>query len=195
VRLWFLDIATAPHSPDARRIESVADHVDRFGFTMCDAVADEIVTDQKGVFRTNCLDWSVRVSTTYHTPHIEFLGVSIEQTSCKTFYHERPWRSTSNWFDASGCSRAPFGQITGNCGPKMGMPCRESMQERAPLTPALREPGNELWLACCPTPQRVSLVHTSITSKTRTNKLLSICFWYVVLLTPLRTFLKKFSTG
>ncbi|KAH6915044.1 phosphatidylinositol phosphate phosphatase [Coprinopsis sp. MPI-PUGE-AT-0042] len=41
---------------EIRRIESVADHVDRFGFTMCDAVADEIVTDQKGVFRTNCLD-------------------------------------------------------------------------------------------------------------------------------------------
>lgn len=41
---------------EIRRIESVADHVDRFGFTMCDAMADEIITDQKGVFRTNCLD-------------------------------------------------------------------------------------------------------------------------------------------
>ncbi len=42
-----------------RRMESVRDHVDRFGFTMCDAASDEIITDQKGVFRTNCLDWSV----------------------------------------------------------------------------------------------------------------------------------------
>ncbi|KAG2013815.1 phosphatidylinositol phosphate phosphatase [Coprinopsis cinerea AmutBmut pab1-1] len=41
---------------ELRRVESVMDHVDRFGFTMCDASADEIVTDQKGVFRTNCLD-------------------------------------------------------------------------------------------------------------------------------------------
>lgn len=40
-----------------RRMESVNDHVDKFGFTMCDAESDEIVTDQKGVFRTNCLDW------------------------------------------------------------------------------------------------------------------------------------------
>ncbi|RXW21953.1 hypothetical protein EST38_g3922 [Candolleomyces aberdarensis] len=38
------------------RIESIKDHIDRFGFTMCDADTDEIVTEQKGVFRTNCLD-------------------------------------------------------------------------------------------------------------------------------------------
>ncbi|KAF5388077.1 hypothetical protein D9615_000583 [Tricholomella constricta] len=41
---------------DLRRLESIVDHVDRFGFTMCNAVSDEIITDQKGVFRTNCLD-------------------------------------------------------------------------------------------------------------------------------------------
>lgn len=41
----------------SRRLESITDHVDRFGFAMCDATSDEIVTDQKGVFRTNCLDW------------------------------------------------------------------------------------------------------------------------------------------
>lgn len=40
-----------------RRIENVVDHIDRFGFTMCDATSDDIITDQKGVFRTNCLDW------------------------------------------------------------------------------------------------------------------------------------------
>ncbi|KAF9452987.1 phosphatidylinositol phosphate phosphatase [Macrolepiota fuliginosa MF-IS2] len=38
------------------KIESVEDHVDKFGFSMCDASTDEIITDQKGVFRTNCLD-------------------------------------------------------------------------------------------------------------------------------------------
>jgi hypothetical protein len=41
---------------DLSRMESIRDHVDQFGFSMCDASSDEIVTDQKGVFRTNCLD-------------------------------------------------------------------------------------------------------------------------------------------
>lgn len=40
-----------------RRLTSVSDNMDRFGFTMCDATSDEIITEQKGVFRTNCLDW------------------------------------------------------------------------------------------------------------------------------------------
>jgi synaptojanin len=39
------------------RLESVEKDVDRFGFSMCDASSDEIITDQKGIFRTNCLDW------------------------------------------------------------------------------------------------------------------------------------------
>ncbi|KAG6821534.1 hypothetical protein H0H93_000043 [Arthromyces matolae] len=38
------------------RLEAIGDHVDKFGFTMCSADSDEIITDQKGVFRTNCLD-------------------------------------------------------------------------------------------------------------------------------------------
>ncbi|KAG5648880.1 hypothetical protein DXG03_000229 [Asterophora parasitica] len=41
---------------DLRRSEAIVDHVDRFGFTMCNAASDDIITDQKGVFRTNCLD-------------------------------------------------------------------------------------------------------------------------------------------
>ncbi|KAF8969491.1 inositol polyphosphate phosphatase [Flammula alnicola] len=41
---------------ELKRMETIVDHVDKFGFTMCDAASDEIVTDQKGVFRTNCLD-------------------------------------------------------------------------------------------------------------------------------------------
>lgn len=43
----------------SRAIESISDNVDKFGFSMCDASTDEIITDQKGVFRTNCLDWYV----------------------------------------------------------------------------------------------------------------------------------------
>ncbi|KAF8915801.1 DNase I-like protein [Mucidula mucida] len=41
---------------DLRRIESITDHVDQYGFTMADSNTDEMVTEQKGVFRTNCLD-------------------------------------------------------------------------------------------------------------------------------------------
>ena len=40
-----------------RRLSSVSDNIDRFGFTMYDASSDDIITEQKGVFRTNCLDW------------------------------------------------------------------------------------------------------------------------------------------
>lgn len=32
-------------------------NIDRFGFTMCDASSEDMITDQKGIFRTNCLDW------------------------------------------------------------------------------------------------------------------------------------------
>ncbi|KAF5363510.1 hypothetical protein D9756_000348 [Leucocoprinus leucothites] len=38
------------------RMESISDCTDKFGFTMCDASTDEIITEQRGVFRTNCLD-------------------------------------------------------------------------------------------------------------------------------------------
>ncbi|KAF7355511.1 Inositol polyphosphate phosphatase [Mycena sanguinolenta] len=41
---------------DIRRMSSVTDHVDSYGFTMSDASADDLVTEQKGIFRTNCLD-------------------------------------------------------------------------------------------------------------------------------------------
>jgi hypothetical protein len=43
------------HNP--RRLETITEIVDRFGFTMSDASTEEIITEQKGVFRTNCLDW------------------------------------------------------------------------------------------------------------------------------------------
>ncbi|TCD69866.1 inositol polyphosphate 5-phosphatase [Steccherinum ochraceum] len=39
-----------------RRIESVVDSMDKAGFTMADASSCETITQQKGVFRTNCLD-------------------------------------------------------------------------------------------------------------------------------------------
>lgn len=42
-----------------RRLETVVDNLDKFGFAMADANTNDIITEQKGVFRTNCLDWCV----------------------------------------------------------------------------------------------------------------------------------------
>ncbi|EKM59266.1 uncharacterized protein PHACADRAFT_157566 [Phanerochaete carnosa HHB-10118-sp] len=39
-----------------RRQESIMEHIDKYGFTMADSTSNEIITYQKGVFRTNCLD-------------------------------------------------------------------------------------------------------------------------------------------
>ncbi|KAI0750962.1 inositol polyphosphate phosphatase [Daedaleopsis nitida] len=39
-----------------RNLETVSDNIERFGFAMADATTDEIITEQKGAFRTNCLD-------------------------------------------------------------------------------------------------------------------------------------------
>ncbi|KAG2154990.1 phosphoinositide polyphosphatase [Suillus bovinus] len=41
---------------DVCRLEGVDNNMERYGFTMCDASADSLITEQKGVFRTNCLD-------------------------------------------------------------------------------------------------------------------------------------------
>ncbi|KAI0065841.1 DNase I-like protein [Artomyces pyxidatus] len=41
---------------DLRRLEGVSSNIDQYGFTMCDASSGEIITEQKGIFRTNCLD-------------------------------------------------------------------------------------------------------------------------------------------
>ncbi len=49
-----LHLTLCAHS---RRLESVVDNIDRFGFAMADAGSGEIITEQKGIFRTNCLDW------------------------------------------------------------------------------------------------------------------------------------------
>ncbi|KAI9000860.1 DNase I-like protein [Trametes punicea] len=41
---------------EIRRLDSVIENLDKFGFVMADASTNEIITEQKGVFRTNCLD-------------------------------------------------------------------------------------------------------------------------------------------
>jgi hypothetical protein len=41
---------------DLCRLEGVNNNTERYGFTMCDVSTDSLITEQKGVFRTNCLD-------------------------------------------------------------------------------------------------------------------------------------------
>ncbi|KAJ4479331.1 inositol polyphosphate phosphatase [Lentinula aciculospora] len=41
---------------ELRRMEAITDHVDSFGFTMCDTSSNDLITNQRGIFRTNCLD-------------------------------------------------------------------------------------------------------------------------------------------
>ncbi|KAI6035067.1 DNase I-like protein [Pisolithus orientalis] len=41
---------------DIERLKSVSDRMERFGYTLADASTGELITEQGGVFRTNCLD-------------------------------------------------------------------------------------------------------------------------------------------
>ena len=43
-------------------MDVISENIERFGFTMCDVSLNEVVIGQKGVFRTNCLDWQVHSS-------------------------------------------------------------------------------------------------------------------------------------
>lgn len=58
-RLDILETLTSMTTGTYSHLTSIVNHVDRFGFSMCDIVSDDAVTEQKGVFRTNCLDWRV----------------------------------------------------------------------------------------------------------------------------------------
>lgn len=42
-----------------RRQEGIPGNADRFGYTLFDLGLQEVVVEQSGVFRTNCLDWYV----------------------------------------------------------------------------------------------------------------------------------------
>lgn len=55
-------VRAAGHESVARelkRLPGVQNGIDDFGFCTVDVGANEVVTQQKGVFRTNCLDWLV----------------------------------------------------------------------------------------------------------------------------------------
>lgn len=113
------------HEPLTRTMESIADHVDQFGFTMCDATSDEIITDQKGAFRANCLDWSVVFLPSFAFIE-QFKQVLTAPTSFRIFYLDSLWSNICFLFDVNGYTRTHFGLIIVNYGPKMVMPYPES---------------------------------------------------------------------
>ncbi|KAJ8515324.1 hypothetical protein ONZ45_g7241 [Pleurotus djamor] len=83
---------------ELRRMESIVDHIDRFGFSMCDSASDDIITDQKGVFRTNCLDCLDRTNfvqdiLSRHTLEQYLLLVRREWIQSNTLwsYHRELW--------------------------------------------------------------------------------------------------------
>jgi len=129
-------------------MESIRDHADRFGFTMCDAASDEIITDQKGVFRTNCLDWSVWVypcAVLYVEQRIKKKTVSTVPILYKTFCLGWAWNNTCFSYGANGYSQPRFGIIIANYGPKMAMLFREYTRGQAHSILALRGPGRGHW--------------------------------------------------
>jgi hypothetical protein len=107
-----------------RRQEAITEHMDRFGFTLADSSTAEAITEQRGVFRTNCLDWYCGTTNLY----CSFLTVAgtawTERTSCKISCHAKRLSSTLVSSIASGYKPALSGPTTGSCGQKMVMPCR-----------------------------------------------------------------------
>jgi len=47
----------SPNAYISRRLHGIRYSIDGFGFTTVDSGGDEIITEQRGVFRVNCLDW------------------------------------------------------------------------------------------------------------------------------------------
>ncbi|KAI0677390.1 DNase I-like protein [Trametes maxima] len=76
---------------EVRHLENIVDNLDRFGFAMADANTNDIITEQKGVFRTNCLDCLDRTN---------FVQDIMSRTALEQFlmHVRREWiHSTSLW--------------------------------------------------------------------------------------------------
>ncbi|EPT03582.1 hypothetical protein FOMPIDRAFT_1046622 [Fomitopsis schrenkii] len=85
-------------SSGSRRLESVADHIDKFGFCMTDASTDELITEQRGIFRTNCLDCLDRtnfvqdiLSRTTLEQYLMHIRKEWVQSTALWSYHRELW--------------------------------------------------------------------------------------------------------
>ncbi|KZT72567.1 inositol polyphosphate phosphatase [Daedalea quercina L-15889] len=83
---------------EIRRLESIADHIDKLGFCMTDASTDELITEQRGVFRTNCLDCLDRtnfvqdiLSRTTLEQYLMLIRKEWVQSTALWSYHRELW--------------------------------------------------------------------------------------------------------
>ncbi|KAK2466082.1 hypothetical protein APHAL10511_001724 [Amanita phalloides] len=76
---------------DLRRLEGVSGHVDRFGFSLCDASMNEIITEQRGIFRTNCIDCLDR------TNFVQDILSRTALEQCLALIHREWIHSSSIW--------------------------------------------------------------------------------------------------
>lgn len=73
------------------RLEDISDRADRFGFSLCDASMNEIITEQHGIFRTNCLDCLDR------TNFVQDILSRTALEQCLTLIHREWVHSSSIW--------------------------------------------------------------------------------------------------
>lgn len=63
-----------------RRLEGVKANSDKFGYTLYDTSLQEVVFEQTGIFRTNCLDWYKECTISW-VISIDFLLISLDRTN------------------------------------------------------------------------------------------------------------------
>lgn len=129
------------------RLQGVHAAMEKFGFTSATYDSNEPMTSQRGVFRTNCLDWWV-ACTHQHPNYVTmayFLPVSIERTSWKTSYQEQLSNSSSSTCPMAGAIQAVSGPFIARCGLRMEMHCQRYTQAPELSTPVSRAQESERW--------------------------------------------------
>ena len=186
-----------------RRLGDVQSNADRFGYTLFDSSMYEIITEQSGIFRTNCLDWCVlRLVQRLWTPddlnsldRTNFIQDILSRTSLEQhlFLVRREWiGSNSLWTNhrelwaenGDALSRIYAGtgalntSFTRSGKRTFGGPCFCVTCGFGLLNVSAQ--------GCCPMLQRASLGHTSIISKTKENSPRSTCSLYDLSLSRFR---------
>lgn len=118
--------------PFSRR-EGIRTNIDNFGYTLYDPTLQEVVIEQSGVFRTNCLDWSVPIFVAVRDRAPDVLRiVSIVQTLFKTSFPEMHSSYTSLKHTNNGSRRCHYGRTIESSGPKMVTRCLAYTPVQAP---------------------------------------------------------------
>ena len=182
-----------------RRLSSVSDNMDRFGFTMCDATSDDIITEQKGVFRTNCLDWYYYIPCPLGTTKTDmsdnnsldrtnFVQDILSRTSLEQYLLlvRREWVSSNSLWSYHRELWAENGdalsRIYAGTGALNTSFTRSGKRTFAGMTtPCLRRGMvvDQSSQAFCQMQPKAFQGHISTTSRTRESRSLLTCFWYI----------------